>query len=160
MNSPLDDGQLLSGWNAALDIPAALSLARRDCVAESYVLVSMVDSTPNVGQLPSLIPLLDSLGANHSLLGSSVIIGGDTLLALVEEHEFFNGFDEIWLFRDTPAVSKPEAIPITSDIRLQQELPEVLVSWMRESGCIAGLGDGDGLNFATFRPTLAQLWSR
>jgi hypothetical protein len=94
---------------------------------------------------------------DYGSLGSGMVIDGEALLALIE-HQFFDGFDELWIFRESPIEGKPEAIPLTSDVRLVHELSEDLRNWMYDNGCIAGLGDGDGLNFATFKPALARLW--
>jgi hypothetical protein len=153
------DGQLHSGWNPTLDIPSALALAPRQYVGDSHVLISVVDSSPKVAELASLLPLLDRLEASYRTLGDGVVIDGDVLVKLINDHGFFNGFDELWLFGKSPEVGKPEAIPLTSDVRLETEPPSVLVDWMRENDGVAGLGDGIGLNFVTFRPALAQLWT-
>jgi len=107
----------------------------------------------------SLLPLLQRLGASYDELGDGAAIDGDTLLSLIDNHGFFNGFDEMWFFHEQPYESKPETIPLTSDVPLQQAPSDILVSWMRDSGCIAGLGDGIGLNYVTFSPRLAELWS-
>jgi hypothetical protein len=161
VNSVMTTERLLYGWNPGLDIPSAIRRPARDCIAPSHVLVSMVDSTPGVAQLPSLVPLLVGLGASYREVGDDIVIGGDTLLSLSEEEPgFFTGFDEIWLFRVPPTQSKPKSIRLTSDTPLEQEPPDGVVEWMREGGCFAGFGDGDGLNYVTFKPVLAELWSR
>jgi hypothetical protein len=98
------------------------------------------------------------MGAHYSKVNYDVVVGGATLLTLIDDYSFFTGFDEIWLFADPPLLSKPETIRITSDAPLEQRPPDALIAWMREADCLAGLGDGDGLNFVTFDLTLAELW--
>jgi hypothetical protein len=146
------------GWTPSLDIPAAFHSVPAERFAGHYVLVSMVDSTPQVARLPSLVPLLDKLGAFHAEVDDDVAIEVQTFLALVDEHEFFLGFDVIWLCTEIPKSGKPEHIRLTSDAPLGPEPPAGLVDWMLGSFCCAGLGDGDGLNFATFDAALAALW--
>ncbi len=108
--------------------------------------------------MPSLVPLLCRIEARYYELGDSVVVDGDTLLSLVSNHDFFNGSTKCGFFDAEPREIKPEAIPITSDIPLHQVPPEIMVRWMHANSCIAGLGDGNGLNFATDESALAQLW--
>lgn len=75
---------------------------------------------------------------------------------LIEEHGFFNGFDEIWFMPDPPKMGKPETLRITSDLGFEADPPAGLSAWMQETECLLGLGDGDGLNFATFDPKIAD----
>ncbi len=150
---------VLFGWNAELDIPSAVTMVDQKCLAESHALISAVDSSFDVRELLSLIPLLRRLGWHYYELGKGVVIPGGLLPNLIEEHDYFNGFDEIWFFEFAPSEPKPEAVPLTSDIKLKQGPADSVLTWMRSNGCIAGLGDGDGLNFVTFKPSLAELFS-
>lgn len=146
------------GWNPSLDIPAALRRVPAERLAAQCVLVSMIDSTPRVRRLPSLVPLLETLGVFYTTVDDDVIIGIPAFFALVDEHDFLSGFDEVWLCAEKPGAGKPEGLRITSDTPLGPEPPSGLADWMLESSCGTGLGDGDGLNFATFDPALAALW--
>lgn len=150
--------KLIYGWTQKLNITVALHRLPHEFVISSSVLVSIIDSTEGVSQLPSLVPLLLEMGADHSEISGDLVIGGETMLCLVDDYKFFTGFDEVWLFSGSPGSSKPKTVRLTSDIPVGQEPPDVLVRWMETSGCLAGLGDGDGLNFATFDPGLAGLW--
>ncbi len=105
----------------------------------------------------SLKTRLSELGASARTVGCDVATDGETLLSLIESG-FFTGFDEVWLFDDPPRSSKPGGLRLTSDAPLRGPPPEQLEDWMRSCGCYAGLGDGDGLNFVTFRPALADMW--
>jgi hypothetical protein len=91
-------------------------------------------------------------------LGNAALVSGEVLLALLFEHDFFSGFDEVWLFPSSPSSAKPEAVPLTSDVRLVHEPPAALTHWLCANDGLAGLGDGDGLNFMAFDPDLAKRW--
>jgi hypothetical protein len=68
-----------------------------------------------------------------------------------------HGFDELYLcaeWRD-----EFEVFPgrITSDlVDFSEGTPLGLEDWMHEAGCLLVLGDGDGLNFATSDPGIAE----
>jgi hypothetical protein len=151
---------LETGWTPSLDIPTALHAVPSDDAFARYVLVSMIDSTPKVRELLSLVPLLKELGVFYAEVDDDVVIELPTLFALADEHNFLSGFDEVWLCTNVPASGKPTRFRITSDVPFGAEPPAGLAEWMLRSSCVAGLGDGDGLNFATFDPQLAAVWSR
>jgi hypothetical protein len=153
----MPDEEIMFGWNSDLDMPSAVHRADRDLIVRGHVLISMVDSTPEVARLSSLLSVLAELSAAYRAADDDVVIDGETLLSLINRG-FFTGFDEIWLFAEPPLDGKPPSLRLTSDVRLGQKLPEGIASWMTESGSLAGLGDGDGLNFATSHSALADLW--
>ena len=79
--------------------------------------------------------------------------------------QLFNGFDEVWLFEEPPMLARPQGLSIVGPRRLDAgAVPPGLQEWMRTAGCGVGLGDGDGLNYATsderFRRALAALDQR
>jgi len=122
----------------------------------AFALSTIIDSTP-VRQVTDLLPLLDGIGASHWESGTGITFEIATLRYLVDD-DFFHGFDEIWLFDDLPQLSK---VPprFTSEQGGNFSAVEIeLIAWMRETGCVAALGDGDGLRFATADPELASLW--
>ena len=102
-----------------------------------------------------MVPLLSRLGSRYAEVGDDVAVDVSTLLDLIEKHDLFSGFDEIWLCPRDPESAKPSDVRLTSDVSLGPDPPPGLAEWMRSAGCFAGLGDGDGLNFATFSPDLA-----
>lgn len=105
----------------------------------------------------SLKTRLSELGASARIVGCDVATDDKTLLSLIESG-FFTGFDEVWLFDESPQSPKPGELRLTSDAPLRSPPPEQLEDWMWSCGCYAGLGDGDGLSFVTFRPALADMW--
>jgi hypothetical protein len=148
------------GWIPNLDVPAAIRRLSSHQIGGLLILVSMIDSTPRVSRLPSLVPLLQQLDASYCEIDDDVLIDGPTLMMLIEEHQFLMGFDEIWLFAEAPTSGKPNELRITSDVRLSSPPPDGLQAWMRDVHCLAGLGDGHGLNFATYDESLAAQWQR
>jgi hypothetical protein len=149
---------LYSGWNAELDIPTAVAGLPVDPYASCLVLVSMLDSTPNVRMLPSVVPLLVAHDLWHHVVDDDVAIEFATLATLIDEHGMFSGFDEIWFCSRAPVMGKPKHLRITSDRPLESEPSAALVEWMTASSCSIGLGDGDGLNFVTRDRALAAKW--
>jgi hypothetical protein len=146
------------GWTEELDIPSALDRLSPARQVKWSALIAMIDSTPGVRRLPSVVPLLKRLGAPYAEVGDDVAVDVPVLLDLIEQHELLDGFDEVWLFERVPSVGKPAELKITSDVPLGSETPVGLAEWMGATGCCAGLGDGDGLNWATPMPDLADLW--
>lgn len=145
------------GWNPALDIPSALRVVSAD-LRPPYALISVIDSTPKVRTLPTLVPLLRDIGEFHVGVDDDVAIKVPMLLRLAHDYDFLNGFDEVWLCTDLPRAGKPEHLRITSDRPIGPGPPSGIAKWMRETHCVAGLGDGHGLNFVTEDHWLASLW--
>lgn len=148
--------ELIISWFPFLDIPAVLRPVMNAATNARYALVSRIDSTTSVASLPSLVPFLDSLAAFHDDVGGDVVIDSSTLLALVEDHDDLTGFDEGWLFAEMPSTIRPVDVKITSDRSFAGEVPAALETWMAAAGCCVGLGDGDGLNVATFDRRVAN----
>src|SRR4051812_36050365 len=146
------------GWNPDLDVPAAIDRMLSTGSCSAVALVSMLDSTPGVASLPSLVPHLIESGLDYATIGEDVLVDLPTLLELTrdEDHAWFAGFDEVWICSSRPTCGKPDDVRITSDNAMTTE-PDGLSAWMRSATCFLALGDGDGLNFATFDPTLAAV---
>jgi hypothetical protein len=67
------------------------------------------------------------------------------------------GLDELYLMSEWVEELEPFPGRITSDVtRFDLESPLGLEEWMIDSGCLLALGDGDGLNWATLDPALAE----
>lgn len=91
-------------------------------------------------------------------LGKGLLIPGVDIAGVAAEFDFFNGFDELWCFGEKPKVEKPPDLSIVAPLDLAaDDPPRLLPGWIKESGCLLGLGDGVGLNFATLDIGLARL---
>lgn len=82
-------------------------------------------------------------------VGSGVLLSGQQTVLLARKYLLFTHFDEVWLFREAPLELKPEEVGIVAPYNLGEDVPPEVANWMYRSGCIVGLGDGDGLNYVT-----------
>jgi hypothetical protein len=145
------------GWNAQLDIPTALSCLSTETVADYVVLISLVDSTPQVADLASVAAAFCGHTQTYERVGDDLAVDASSFLRIVNEQDLLFGYDEVWLFAATPHRGKPVPFTITSDTR-DEPMSAELIDWMVTSGCLAGLGDGEGLRYVTFDETLAGSW--
>jgi hypothetical protein len=149
--------EMIFGWNQDFDMPSAMAAMPKDRLEGAVALLPVIDSTPDVASMRSLIPRLERRKRSYVVVDRDVAIDVPTLIELIDD-EFFSGFDEVWLYDGaTPARGKPEGLQMTSD-QAFVEPREGVREWMIDSGCLAALGDGCGLNFATFDEDLAALW--
>ena len=145
------------GWNAQLDIPTALSFLPAQETASHVVLISLVDSTPRVANLGSVVSEFSGVAATCERVGDDLAVDVSSFLRIVKERDLLFGYDEAWLFAATPDLGKPSGFNITSDTR-DEPMAAELIDWMRVTGCLAGLGDGEGLRYVTFDETIAASW--
>jgi hypothetical protein len=87
--------------------------------------------------------------------GNVCLTRGDLRSALAAEA--FTGFDEVWLFSETPPTEDLSAIPSatseTTDFGIG--IPKELVKALERTQCLLVLGDGCGLNYATIDGRMA-----
>ena len=122
-----------------------------------WVLVCTLDSTADIFQ--------SRLGREAALrypavagLGKALLVPGQDVPSLVDEFDFFQGFDEVWCFGDRPTMAKPDSVSIVSPARLVDDgVSTTLVDWMKTTGCQLGLGDGDGMNVVTPSEDIATM---
>ena len=158
MTAPEEHLDLHSGWIADVGLGGVLG-ALPSVVGDGWALVTVVDSSRGVSDLPSIRIAAAAAGISAIRVGASLALRTDGLRILAEDG-FFNGFDEVWLFRGVPAEDKPPGIRLTSDRPLPDLPPAELALWMAASGCRLGLGDGDGLNYVTPDEALADAIER
>lgn len=98
------------------------------------------------------------LGLKHTTSSGNVCLDARELNRLVRGG-FLSGFDELWLFRDSPpAVALTNLQPLTSDaIQMSEGAAQELMSAFESVGALAALGDGCGLNWIVRDPQLATL---
>lgn len=131
-------------WYRHLDVPTALR--RLDAVGFGghWALIAVVDGDPAPALVPSVAGALQGVpevtAAGRQL---AVPLGG--LVASAPAMVVFTGFDEVWLLARRPGAPAPAGVGITSE-RAFDGVPHDLARWMAGAGCVAGLGDGIGLN--------------
>src|ERR687897_276196 len=123
-----------------------------------FALITSLDSSP-----PSSLTNVGRALAKHvdefRQVGSGVLLSGEQLILLARKYLLFTHFDEVWLFREAPMEPKPEEVSIVALYDLSEEVPPEVADWMWRSGCVVGLGDGDGLNYVTVDERIARLLS-
>lgn len=125
-----------------------------------FVMITSIDSSTDVAGIASSYGILDRF-AGSSLLGCSLVVRGDQVAELSLKFNLFNGFDELWCFRESPQTPKPHGLWIVAPFNFHdEEIPPLLATWMTESGCKLGLGDGIGLNYATPEIQIAERLER
>jgi hypothetical protein len=92
-------------------------------------------------------------------VGSGILLSGRQTVLLARKYRLFTHFDEVWLFDEAPIEPKPERASLVAPYDLSEEVPTEVADWMWRSGCIAGLGDGVGLNYVTVDERVARLLS-
>jgi hypothetical protein len=147
------------GWAEQLDIPLGLRTLWRGPGewVELLALITTVDSSDRVAEtdLPSV---LSEVGRRFDQVGGAILVRQRDLLWLLEDKDFFTGFDEVWLFHDPPRESRPPGLRTTTDRPFTEVPPaDELRAWMLQTDCCLGLGDGAGLNYMCRDPRLALL---
>jgi hypothetical protein len=122
-----------------------------------WCLVTCIDSSHEVKSMMQSRGLTGWEGV-CSFLGEALVIGEGKILELARACNFFNGFDEIWLYEQRPAMEKPKAvsiIPPPADLTAIAPSRELL-EWVEVSGCALGLGGGIGMNYITPSKDIAE----
>jgi len=122
-----------------------------------YVWISRLDSDRSItNELSSFSALAQYEREVIQRKDRKIIVSGPTVVKAALADNFFNGFDEIWCFQRVP----PEELPQSVYIAARQWLKspnyignpggltlEQIVEWMKRSGSVVGLADGDCLNY-------------
>ena len=158
MSAPEGHPDLYSGRIAGLDLGAVLEAAP-DVLDRGWALLTVVDSSRRVPDLPSIGMAAAAAGIPAVRVGGSLALRTDGLRVLAEDG-LVTGFDEVWLFEGVPTADKPASIRLTAGRPLPDLPPADLVAWMSSSGCRLGLGDGEGLSYVTPDADVAGLIER
>jgi hypothetical protein len=86
-----------------------------------------------------------------------VFISPEELYRTVINDKLFVGFDVVLLFaKNCPEKAIPTYMEFTSEsMNYCRELPDGIDRWMKDNSCVLVLGDGCGLNYATWSNDLA-----
>jgi hypothetical protein len=136
---------IVVGRDEVLDVPSALERVPETRLESVTLLLTTVDSDRDVADLPSVTGALRDAGATFSRVGSAVALPWPSFRALLAA-KLLSGFDEVWLCRGDPLSTPPPDGRITADHEITQPSANP-IGWMKESACLAGLGDGAGLNW-------------
>jgi hypothetical protein len=148
-------GFLQAGYK--VDLFIADLVAERPEFIESFpfALITFLDSSPPTS-LTNVQRALAEYVDEFREVGSGVLLSGRQTVSLARKYLLFTHFDEVWLFGEAPREPKPEGVRIVAPCNLSEEVPSEVADWMWRSGCIVGLGDGDGLNYVTVDERLAR----
>ena len=114
-----------------------------------FALVTCVDSTVDVKSTTTAKKIVES-DSSCGYIGRSLLVGDARIVDVARRYQLFSHFDEVWLYKERPTADKPGAFSIVAPLDLNNDpLPEGLLKWFIVSGCILGLGDGIGMNYAT-----------
>lgn len=122
---------------------------------DACVLIACMDSNRAPGASTFLLGEAQAHDPGATVHHGRIVMAARALAAFVADRRAFAGFDEVWVFAGAPAadVVEPETIGLTSETPV--EPAPALSGWFEETGCLLGLGDGDGLNYATPSRALA-----
>ena len=123
-----------------------------------FVLITSLDSSPPTS-LTNVQRALVEYVDQFREVGSGFLLSGQQTVLLARKYLLFTHFDEVWLFREAPMEPKPEEVSIVALYDLSEEVPPEVADWMWRSGCVVGLGDGDGLNYVAVDERIARLLS-
>ena len=121
-----------------------------------FALITSLDSSPPTSLTNVRRALAEHVDEEFREVGSGVLLSGQQTVLLARKYLLFTHFDEVWLFREAPMEPKPEGVRIVAPYNLSEEVPTEVANWVRRSGCIVGLGDGDGLNYVTVDERVAR----
>lgn len=133
----------VSGWVSGLSIDQLVAVRPQAFFAAPWVLISSLDSSPDVAAVVSRVPALMFKPASEAPL----VVSGRDLERIVDSYRLFTGFDELWLCSEPPPTAPPDAASIVAPEQLSDEPPTETVAWMSGNGCFAAFGDGIGLNY-------------
>ena len=120
-----------------------------------FALITSLDSSPPTS-LTNVRRALNEHVDEFWEVGSGVLLSGQQTISLAREYLLFTHFDEMWLFGEAPIEPKPEGVSIVAPCDLGEGVPTEVADWMWRSGCVVGMGDGEGLNYVTVDEDLAR----
>jgi hypothetical protein len=116
-----------------------------------HVLITSLDSNNDVAGISAMAELREKHQCKALPVGSGILFDQDCFTALRGHGaNFFTGYDEIWWPQSESVTPKPETFRLTSETPISDGPEPGLGRWMHEAGIRLGLGDGYGVNVATF----------
>jgi hypothetical protein len=126
----------------------------------THALISSIDSSRDIASLahisPSFRKAKQLCNARYEALGKAIVVSSSDLVCLSRKGDLFTGFDEMWFFRFEPMDAPPDDISLVGPLKIVEDFsPDLEIQWMKRTGAVLGLGDGGGLNFASFDQEIA-----
>lgn len=118
-----------------------------------WVLVTSLDSSRDLNK----DAMIQKTGLLHRFLGSGALFEGRAMRQLILADGMFSGFDELWCFRHEISIPMPTVVQLVGPLQINTGIPNAVQTWMKQSKCVLGLGDGTGLNYITIDPAIAKL---
>lgn len=122
----------------------------------AWVLITSLDSLSELEK----DSMIQRIGLPHRFLGGGVLVEGRSMRQLNLSNGMFSGFDELWCYRQEISMPKPPEARLVGPLQIKTDIPVSTRTWMKESRCILGLGDGTGLNYVTSDFDIARLLER
>lgn len=112
------------------------------------MLITCIDSNPQVTKLEKWINYIDSKKWNTKVVGSSVWIPSQYVSEILSDVQTFHGFDEVYLLRDFPKVNFSTEHSYTTDgFNFAKSVPAEFLRRFHNLSAIRYLSDGCGMNF-------------
>jgi hypothetical protein len=122
----------------------------------SVALLTSVDSTTALSS-STLGQMIVERHPRCKFLGDGIIIPDNFILDIAKTLDLFHGFDEAWFFETETTSPKPKESWLVAPLNLNRdELAPLTMSWMQETACKLGVGDGIGLNYVTTDEEIAK----
>jgi hypothetical protein len=133
-------------------------IASRQEIFESFdsVIVSSVDSDTEVCQMGWAQAKIEAASGWAQSL-RPLTISGRSLVEILLDADLLTGFDEIWIPGPRLSWQAELAGYLVAPTNLEYDLPNELRDLFRLSGCILGIGDGEGLNIVWDMSMLPEL---
>ncbi len=139
------DYQYLFGWINS-SVHSFLVEMSRPSRTMNYVLITRLDSDPDLAAMLSTSPQLRAIKSVCQVVGQGILLRTNDLLRAEKSQRIFHGFDEAWFFPKNKVSPKPTSWTISGPDRISGVGLSTCTQWMRDNECSLGLGDGVGLN--------------
>lgn len=124
----------------------------------AYVLIACLDSNRTPARSSFLMERARSHDPEALDHEGRIVMRAGALQPFVDDEQACAGFDEVWAFADRPHVVEPQRVGLTSETPIEPS--DELEAWFAETGCLLGIGDGYGVNYATPSRALAEALER
>ena len=130
-----------------------------------YVWITSLDSVRSINSGVRSYSVLSKFEVHsNERSDGKIVVSGQTVVNAALAENFFNGFDEIWLFADVPPEELPDTLYLATNqwmrsehYRADSDAPSLheIIRWMKSCGAVCGLSDGVCLEYVTHDTSLA-----